>query len=243
MAKKIKGGEIMIEFKGVSKQFGNTKALDNISVNYSKGKIIGLFGPNGSGKSTTLKMIASLNKPDSGEILIFGRKPSKETREIVSYLPEIDYIYPWMTIRDAANFMRGFYGDWDEGKYKELMEFLRLEPDMVIKKISKGMRAKVKLLLCFSRNAEVVLLDEPLSGIDILTRDKIIETIIRDYRAGEQTIIISTHEIQEIESLVDDAVFIGRGKVILQGEAEKLRNENGLSLVELMKEVYRNENF
>lgn len=233
----------MIEFKGVSKSFGKTKALDNISVNYPKGKIIGLFGPNGSGKSTTLKMIASLNKADSGEVLIFGKKPSVETRKIVAYLPEIDYIYPWMTIKEAADFMKSFYEDWDDAKYKELMDFLKLEPEMVIKKISKGMRAKVKLLLCFSRNAEIVLLDEPLSGIDILTRDKIIETIIRDYRVGEQTIIISTHEIQEIESLVDDVIFIGEGKVVLQGEAEKLRNENGLSLVDLMKEVYSNENF
>lgn len=233
----------MIEFKGVSKHFGSVKALDNISVNYSKGKIIGLFGPNGSGKSTSLKIIASLNRPDSGEVLISGARPSIETKERIAYLPEIDYIYPWMTIKEAGSFMKGIYGDWNEDKYKELMEFLKLEPEMVIKKISKGMRAKVKLLLCFSRNAEIILLDEPLSGIDILTRDKIIETIIRDYRVGEQTIIISTHEIQEIESLVDDVVFIGDGKVVLQGEAERLRNENGLSLVDLMKEVYSNENF
>lgn len=229
----------MIEFREVSKHFGSVKALDNMSVNYIKGRITGLFGPNGSGKSTSLRIMVSLNKADSGEVLIFDKRPSVETREDISYLPEIDYIYSWMTIKQAADFMKGIYRDWDDAKYNDLIKFLGLEPGMVIKKISRGMRAKVKLLLCFSRNAEIMLLDEPLAGIDILTRDKIIETIIRDYRVGEQTIIISTHEIQEVEGLVDDVVFIGEGRVVMQGEAERLRNENKLSLVGLMKEVYR----
>jgi len=233
----------MIEFNQVVKQFGSTRALDGITVTYPKGKIIGLFGPNGSGKSTSLKMIASLNKPDSGEVLIDGLRPSVETRKQIAYLPEIDYIYSWMTIKDANNFMKGFFADWDEEKNIKLMKFLQLEPNMVIKKISKGMRAKVKLLLAFSRNAKIVLLDEPLSGIDILTRDQIIETIIEDYSAGEQTIIISTHEIQEVESLVDEVVFLKKGNVILQGEAETLRNERNLSLVDLMKEVYQHGDF
>ena len=228
----------MIEFRKVSKHFGSVKALDNMSVNYTKGRITGLFGPNGSGKSTSLRIMVSLNKADSGEVLIFDKKPSVETKEDISYLPEIDYIYSWMTIKQVADFMKGIYGDWDDAKYNDLIKFLGLEPGMVIKKISRGMRAKVKLLLCFSRNAEIMLLDEPLAGIDILTRDKIIETIIRDYRVGEQTIIISTHEIQEVEGLVDDVVFIGEGRVVMQGEAERLRNENKLSLVGLMREVY-----
>lgn len=233
----------MIEFKQVTKKFGNIKALDNITVTYPEGKIIGLFGPNGSGKSTTLKMIASLNKPDKGELFINGVKPSIETRKYIAYLPEIDYLYSWMTVKDAINFMKGFYDDWDQEKNIKLMKFLQLEPDMVIKKISKGMRAKVKLLLVFSRNAKLVLLDEPLSGIDILTREQIIETILSDFSAGEQTIIISTHEIQEVEGLVDEVVFLKDGNVILQGDAEALRTEKTMSLVELMKGVYQHGDF
>ncbi len=228
----------MIDFKGVTKDFGKAKALDNISITFPEGKIIGLLGPNGSGKSTTLKMIASLNKPDKGEVLINGLKPSKETRNTIAYLPEIDYIYSWMTVKDAINFMKGFYTDWDEDRSKRLMAFLELDGNMVIKKISKGMRAKVKLLLTFSRNADIILLDEPLSGIDILTREQIIETIIQDYKAGEQTIIISTHEIQEIEGLIEHVVFLKKGSIILQGETEELRIKRGKSIVELMKEVY-----
>ncbi|ABR46372.1 ABC transporter related [Alkaliphilus metalliredigens QYMF] len=232
----------MIEFKGVTKKFGSTIAVDNVTMTFPKGKIIGLLGPNGSGKSTTLKMIASLNKPDQGEITIDGKSPSKETRETLAYLPEIDYLYPWMTIEGAGKFMKSFYDDWNEEKFQSLMKFLNLEPQMIIKKISKGMRAKAKLLLVFSRNAKLVLLDEPLSGIDIFTRDQIIDTIIQDYCEGEQTIILSTHEIHEVESLLDYVVFMHQGTILRQGEAEDLRSEENKSLVELMKEVYRNEN-
>lgn len=233
----------MIEFKNVTKQFGKVKALDNMTITYPKGKIIGLLGPNGSGKSTTLKIIAGLNKVDQGEILINGKQPSIATKREIAYLPEIDYLYSWMKVQDAINFMQGFYENWDEAKNKKLMDFLQLTPDMTISKISKGMRAKVKLLLTFSRNASIVLLDEPLSGIDILTRDQIIQTIIEDFSLGEQTIIISTHEIQEIESIVDEVVFLKQGSVILQGEAEDLRTEKQMSLVELMKGVYQHGDF
>lgn len=233
----------MITFQEVTKQFGNKKALDQATMVFEKGKITGFLGPNGAGKSTSLKMIAGLNRPDSGIVLIDGHRPSVETKKIVAYLPEIDYLYPWMTIGGAADFMKSFYGDWDQSKYQELIGFLQLEPSMSIKKISKGMRAKAKLLLTFSRNAEIILLDEPLSGIDILTREQIIQTIIRDYRAGEQSIIVSTHEIQEIEGLIDEVIFMDRGKAVLQGEAEYLRSERNMSLVELMKEVYRHGNY
>ncbi|MCC5909050.1 MAG: ABC transporter ATP-binding protein [Clostridiaceae bacterium] len=232
----------MIEFKNVTKTFGKTTALDHICLSIPKGKIIGILGPNGSGKSTLLKMVVGLNKANSGSLSIDGKNPSQETRNSISYLPEIDYLYSWMTIQQAADFVKSFYRDWDEAKYKELLSFLELKPSMVIKKISKGMRAKAKLLLSFSRNADLILLDEPLSGIDILTRDRIIETIIKDYRAGDQTILITTHEIREIEGILDEVFFIRNGKVALNGDVETLREEHGASLIEIMKEVYSNEN-
>lgn len=123
----------------------------------------------------------------------------------------------------------------------DLLKFLELDPNMVIKKISKGMRAKTKLLLTFSRNAKIVLLDEPLSGIDVLTRDKIIETIIKDYRVGDQTILITIHEIREIDSILDEVIFIRQGNIALQGNVEELREEYRASLIEIMKEVYTGE--
>ncbi|NLB88856.1 MAG: ABC transporter ATP-binding protein [Syntrophomonadaceae bacterium] len=230
----------MIEFKGVSKQYGKTVALDNVSINFEQGKIIGLFGPNGAGKSTSMKMIAGLSRPDRGEVLVDGHNP-QYTKHKIAYLPEIDYLYSWMNIKEAANFVKTFYEDWDEEKYQGLLDFLRLDEEMKIGKISKGQRAKTKLLLTLSRRAPYVLMDEPLSGIDILTRAEIIDTLISDFRDGEQTIIICTHEISEVESLVDEVVFLSKGHIKLAGNAEDLRAQQGKSLVELMKELFRYE--
>jgi ABC-2 type transport system ATP-binding protein len=229
----------MIEFKNVSKSFGSTVALNDVSLVFPRGKIIGLFGPNGAGKSTSIKLIMGLNRPDRGEVRVDGENPQNKKQDM-AYLPEIDHLYPWMNIAQAADFTRTFYTDWDEAKYRELLKFLNLQEDMKISKISKGQRAKTKLLLTVSRRAPYLLMDEPLSGIDILTREEIINTLIRDYREGEQTIIISTHEIAEVESLVDEVIFLDRGKVKLNGNAEDLRVERNMSLVELMKEAFRN---
>ncbi len=229
----------MIEFKNVSKSFGSTVALNDVSLVFPRGKIIGLFGPNGAGKSTSIKLIMGLNRPDRGEVRVDGENPQNKKQDM-AYLPEIDHLYPWMNIAQAADFTRTFYADWDEAKYRELIKFLNLQEDMKIAKISKGQRAKTKLLLTVSRRAPYLLMDEPLSGIDILTREEIINTLIRDYREGEQTIIISTHEIAEVESLVDEVFFLDKGQVKLSGNAEDLRVQRNMSLVELMKEAFRN---
>ncbi|MEN6463082.1 MAG: ABC transporter ATP-binding protein [Syntrophomonas sp.] len=228
----------MIEFKEVSKRFGSTLALDQININFSQGKIIGLFGPNGAGKSTSMKMIAGLNQPDRGIVIVDGCQPRQKRQEI-AYLPEIDHLYPWWTVKQASDFIRSFYADWDQEKYRDLIDFLRLDENMKIGKISKGQRAKTKLLLTVSRRAPYLLMDEPLSGIDILTREEIIDTLIRDYREGEQTIIICTHEINDVEGLVDEVVFIDQGRIRLTGSAEQLRQEKQMSLVDIMKEAFR----
>jgi ABC-2 type transport system ATP-binding protein len=212
--------------------------LDNFQAELPSGRVIGLFGPNGAGKSTALKMIAGLNRPNRGQVLVDGLDPRK-TRDRVAYLPEIDHLYPWMTVGKAANFIGTFYSDWDQEKYLGLLSYLCLDENMKIGKISKGQRAKVKLLLTLSRRSSYLLLDEPLSGIDLLTREEIINSVIRDYREGEQTIIISTHEIGEIEGLVDEVIFIQEGKIVLTGNAEDLREERNMSLVEIMKEAMR----
>jgi ABC-2 type transport system ATP-binding protein len=197
----------MIEFDQVGKRFGSIQALDQLSLQFGPGKIIGLFGPNGAGKSTAMKMIAGLNHPDTGQVLVDGQQP-RHCKAKIAFLPEIDHLYGWWTLKQAADFTRHFYADWDDRKYTELLGFLNLREDMKISKISKGQRAKCKLLLTISRRAPYLLLDEPLSGIDILTREEIINTLIRDFREGEQSIIISTHEINDVESLVDEVFFI-----------------------------------
>ncbi|CAH2212064.1 ABC transporter ATP-binding protein [Tepidibacter aestuarii] len=230
----------MIEFINVNKTFKKTKALDDLNLKIETGKIIGLLGPNGSGKSTSLKMIAGLNRPDSGKIVICGQKPCIDTKKDIAYLPEIDYLHSNMNIKQMAEFISSFYYDWDFNKYEELLKVLKLEENMIIGKVSKGMRAKIKLLLAFSRNAKIILLDEPLSGIDILTREEIVEAVIRDYREGEQTIIFSTHEISETENIFEDVIFMEKGKVKLSGNVDDIKMKYNMSLSEVMKEVYRN---
>lgn len=231
----------MIEFKDVSKRFGFVQALDHINLNIAEGQIVGLFGPNGAGKSTSMKLIAGLNQADSGTVSIDGQTP-RQAREMVSYLPEIDHLYPWWTIEEAARFYQAFYGDWDEKKYEELIKFLNLREDMKIGKISKGQRAKAKLLLAVSRKSKYLLMDEPFSGIDILTRDEIAHTLISDFGNRQQTIVISTHEIGEIESMVDQVIFLDHGQISLAGDAEALREKWGMSIVDIMKEAFRDAN-
>lgn len=230
----------MIEFINVNKSYGSVKPLDDFNLKIEEGKIIGLLAPNGSGKSTMLKMIAGLNNPDSGKVLVLGKEIGVETKKDIAYLPEIDYLPANMKISECAAFISSFYEDFDDSKYNDLLKFLELKEDMIIGKVSKGMRAKIKLLMTFSRNAKIILLDEPLSGIDILTRDKIIETILRDYRAGEQTIILSTHEIMETENLIEDVIFLQDGKVKLMDNVEDLKFKYNMSLANIMKEVYKN---
>jgi len=228
----------VIEFQQVSKTFGRTVALKDFSAQFPAGRITGLFGPNGAGKSTALKMIAGLTRPDRGRVLIDGDLPYHRKIQ-VAFLPEIDYFYSWMDVKQAARFLRSFYPDWDQERFQELLLYLNLSESMKITKISKGQRAKVKLLLTLSRRAPYILMDEPLSGIDVLTREEIITTLIRDFREGEQTIVISTHEIAEIEGIVDEVIFIEQGHIKLQGNAEELRQERGLSLLDIMKEAFR----
>jgi ABC-2 type transport system ATP-binding protein len=229
----------MIEFDHVSKHFGSVQALDQVNLQFGPGKVIGLFGPNGAGKSTTMKMIAGLNHPDKGRILVDGLNP-RQSRDKVAFLPEIDYLYGWWTLKQAAGFIRSFYSDWDQENYLQLLGSLNLQEDMKIGKISKGQRAKCKLLLNVSRHAPYLLLDEPLSGIDLLTREMIIDTLSRDIRSSEQTIIISTHEIDDVENLVDEVFFIDQGRIIVSGATEDLKITRGMSLVEIMKEAFRN---
>lgn len=230
----------MIQLKNVTKSFGKIKALDDITFDFPEGKIIGLFGPNGAGKSTTMKLIVGLMRPDKGEVSINGNLP-QDMKKDIAYLPEINHLISWWTVRDAVDFMKTFYTDWNEERYQELKDFLNIRDDMKLSKISKGQLAKVKLLLTLSRRAPYLLLDEPFSGIDLVTREEIINALIKEYTEGNQTIIISTHEIDEIEHLVEYVICMKNGRFTLTGIADELRAQKGMSLTDIMKEAFRNE--
>ncbi|HLS91564.1 MAG TPA: ABC transporter ATP-binding protein [Limnochordia bacterium] len=228
----------MVVFDGVTKRFGRLRAVDNLSFTLREGTILGLLGPNGAGKSTLLKLIAGLYRPDGGRVTIDGEVPSPKTKAKIAYLPEIDYLYGWMTVRQTLAYVSAFYADWDHGRSQELVRFMGLDPGARVNRLSKGMRARLKIVLAMSRSAPVVLLDEPLSGIDPTSRSRLLRAIVSEFRADRQTIVMSTHDVVESEALFDEVLFLKDGRIALAGEAERLREERGKSIQELFQEVF-----
>ncbi|MCJ7814374.1 MAG: ABC transporter ATP-binding protein [Candidatus Atribacteria bacterium] len=229
--------EQILEATQLSKYFYQKKALDKVDMKIEKGKIYGILGPNGGGKSTFLKIAAGLLKPSQGEITIDNEKPGVYTKSIVSYLPEINYLYKWMKIKDALNFFKDLYADFDIGRARESLKFMELEEEEKVTSLSKGMMGRLKLTLTLSRKSKVYLLDEPLNGIDPISREKIITSIL-DYYSEKASILICSHLIYYIEKLLDYVIFLSEGRIILSGDAEELRNKRGMSIDKLFQEVF-----
>ncbi len=229
----------LVEISRVEKGYGiKKKVFTNLNLNLESGKIIGLLGPNGSGKTTLIKMLAGLLKQDSGEIMIDGHKVGPETKAVVSYLPERTYFNESLKIKNLVNMFKDFYKDFDEERAYQMMGLLKIDPEMVFKKLSKGNKEKVQLIMVMSRRAKLYLLDEPIAGVDPAARDYILQTIISNYDT-DGTILISTHLIQDIENVLDDVVFIKEGEIVCHQNADALRNERGQSIDEIFREVFR----
>lgn len=230
--------ESILVSKNIKKIYSGKIALNGLDMDIKLGRIVGLLGPNGSGKTTFMKIAAGLLRPQVGELLIDGNKVGLYTKSIVSYLPDKDYLYKWMKIEDAVDFYEDFYGDFDRKKAYELLDFMKLDRESKVSSLSKGMMEKLNLTLTISRKAKLYILDEPLGGVDPTTREKIIDTIIQNFRE-DSSMIISTHQVSEIERLFDDVYFINEGKIVLEGDAEELRNERNMSIDELFREVFK----
>ncbi len=228
----------MIEVRNLTKNYGKNRALDGVSFSLQGGKILGLVGPNGSGKSTLLKSLAGITSYNSGVVEVNGERPGKHVRTFTSYIPEIDALYKDMTIGDHVEIVKKFVDDWDTGREKELYQLLELHPEQKIKSLSKGYRKRVQILLGLSRRAKVFLLDEPLSGIDPLSRSLILDALLKIFTSYESTVIFSTHIVREAENMFDEVLFLKKGVTILYGPADKLREEYGKSIEDIFKEVY-----
>lgn len=226
-----------IECRDLVKKYGAKVALNGVNLSLEKQRIIGLAGPNGSGKTTLIKLIERLLTPTSGEILIHGLQPGKETKEFVSYLPDRDFLPDWMKVKELLDFFEAFYSDFDRVKAENLMDKLEIDYNLNFKKMSKGTREKVQLILCMSRKAEVYLLDEPLAGVDPAARDYIIHTILENYNE-DGLVLLSTHLITDIESILDEVIFLQNGKVLLHRNADDLRAETGRSIDDYFREVF-----
>lgn len=228
----------LLNVQGLTKTYGGLVALDNISLTAESGRIIGLLGPNGSGKTTLIKILNGLLTPTSGSLLINGMAPGVETKKQVAYLPDNSYLNSWMTVAQIVDMFADFYEDFRPMLAYEMLAKLGITPEVKLKTLSKGNKEKVCLILVMSRNALLYVLDEPIAGVDPATRDYVISTIINNYNPNA-SVIISTHLIADIEQVLDEVIFIDRGKIILQKTVDEIREENGKSVDELFREVFR----
>lgn len=228
----------ILECRGLTKSFGPAKALDGADLTVQPGRIVGLLGPNGSGKTTLIKLATGLLVPTAGEILIDGMAPGSETRKLVSYLPERPSLPQWMTVKGLQDFYEDFFADFRRDVSGEMLDRLEIDPKQRYKQLSKGTREKVQLILTMSRKAKLYLLDEPIGGVDPAARDYILDTIIRGYDP-EATVILSTHLIADIENVLDDVIFLRQGRVVLTGAADEIREEKGMSIDGLFREVFK----
>nr|WP_206662942.1 ABC transporter ATP-binding protein [Anaerobacillus alkaliphilus] len=229
----------MITFQNVSKRYGLSKALNDVSFQIPAGGIIGLVGHNGSGKSTLLKLIAGLVKKTSGELTVCGESVTRLIGRNVAFLAEVDSLYDFYTVKETIEFCNDVFPDFNEQKAFEIVATLKVDQTKKVGTLSKGNRARVKIAINLSRNVPLLIMDEPLSGLDPLVREDIIKMIAKYVEMEEQTLIISTHEVTEIEPLLDHVILVRDGEIVLSQRVEELRETKGQSVLDAMKELLK----
>ncbi len=227
----------MLKCENVVKKYYSTVAVSDISVDIMPGKTYALLGPNGSGKTTLMKMIAGLSKPTSGSITIDNIPIGTSAKAHVAYMPTENFFYSYMGIKQIQKYFTDFYEDFDPALFQTLLKELDLNSTAKAKDMSSGMVAKLKIAVTMARHAYIILLDEPLNGVDIIARDKIVN-VLTTYKKPNTTLIISSHLVDELEKMIDSAVFIKEGIVVAAGDAQELRNNNQMSIVDLYKKIY-----
>ena len=230
--------ENIIEVSNLKKKFPGVQALKGIDLNIPAGMITGIVGPNGSGKSTLLKIISGLIVKDEGQVKINRKIKDRHLMQDIAFLPEINHLYRWMRISEIIKFHEEQFTDFSSEKAKELLDFMNLKVEQKINNLSKAMVARLKLILVLSRSAEILILDEPLAGIDPASRERILESLIGEFDSANQSIILATHEIIEAEKFLDQVVFMEAGEILLDGNADDLRAAKGKSIRELIGEVF-----
>ena len=238
----MQGGSIMelpvLEIKNVHKKYLSHSVLEGVGFSIPRGKIVGLLGPNGCGKTTILKLISGLMQLDEGEIRINGICPGQQTKSMISYLPERSYLNDWMKISDILNLFSDFYTDFDRERAEQMLTDLKISKEEKLKTMSKGTKEKVQLILVMSRRASLYLLDEPIGGVDPATREYILHTILKNFDENS-SILITTHLIQDVETIFDQVLFLNQGKIVIDGEVDEIREKYGKSIDGLFREVFR----
>ncbi len=227
----------IIDLQGVSKRYRGKYALKDFSLELDPGRVLGLLGPNGSGKTTLLKLLAGYLQPDQGKVLIQGKKPGVETKKIISYLPDVSFLPKNFSIKDALDLYQDFFQDFDLVKARRMLEFMELSEKSYSSDLSKGMLEKLHLALILSREAELYILDEPIAGVDPLAREQILAAIIENVKE-DSSMVITSHLVRDMEQIFEDVVYMDQGSILLQGNADELRESRGMSLDELYREIY-----
>lgn len=228
----------LLQARRLSKNFGSKAALHDVDIELPRGRIVGLLGPNGSGKTTLLKLACGLITPSAGELRINGMQPCVATKNAVAYLPDKCYLNDWMRVQDLIQMFGDFYTDFDAARARQLVQDLQISERARLKTLSKGNQEKIQLILVMCRCAELYLLDEPIGGVDPAAREYIIRTILGNYQENA-TVLLSTHLIQDVETILDDVIFLREGAVYLQSGVDTLREQSGKSLDALFREVFR----
>ncbi len=227
----------IVQCMGLTKTYGGKLALNQIFLNLERGKIVGLLGPNGSGKTTLIKIMNGLLRPTAGDILIAGERPGIGSKYRISYLPERTYLHPGMKVMEMVQYFQDFYPDFKVEKAFDMLHRLQIPPNERLKNLSKGTKEKVQLILVMSRDADLYILDEPIAGVDPASRDYILHTIVSNYNRNA-TVLLSTHLISDVEGILDEVVFIKYGNIILQADAEQIRQREGKSIDRFFREVF-----
>lgn len=231
-------GNVILKCTNLSKTYDFDNALNNVNLSIETGKIIGLLGPNGSGKTTFIKLLNGLLKPTEGEIFIDGKNPGVETKKIVAYLPDKNYLDNSKTVKAILQLFADFYDDFDLERAQNMLKDLGIDITTRFKLLSKGMKEKVQLILVMCRRAKLYLLDEPIAGVDPAARDYILNTVIKNYNR-EATVIISTHLIADVEKVLDEAIFISKGEILLYQDVKSIINEHNKTVDEYFREVFK----
>ena len=223
---------VVISAKGLTKRYGKQLAVDNISLDITGGRIIGLIGPNGSGKTTTLKAILGLI-PFEGDLKVLGLDPRTQRDELmqhVCFIADVAILPRWLRVRDAVDFIAGVHPKFDRAKAERYLAHTKLTPKMKVKQMSKGMIVQLHLALVMAIDAKLLVLDEPTLGLDILYRKQFYQNLLEDYFDEQKTIIVTTHQVEEIEHILSDLMFIRDGKIVLSATMDEV----GERFVEVM---------
>ena len=230
---------VIVSVNGLNKTFGRKPVLRELDFELESGRIIGLMGPNGAGKTTLIKTLMNIYHADSGQIWICGEPVSQGTKGLISYMPDKNHLYSWMRVRDAIHYYTDMFGDFNAVRAKELCSSLRIDESEKVRALSKGFLERLLIMLTLSRNSRLYLLDEPIGGIDPLEKELVLKTILSGLNE-DSTILLATHLIKDVETVIDDVMFIHEGKLIFSDTAENIREKRSQSIEECYLEVLKN---